>query len=371
VTFLRNVTLLLLFVLLSAACSQAQISKDHKTEHVIFVMTDGLRWQEVFSGAELSLMNKQNGKVQDPAALKKAYWREDVEARREALMPFLWQVVAKQGQVFGNRDKHSDAYVTNHMFFSYPGYNETLCGFPDDERIKSNDKIANPNVTVFEWLKNRSSFQGDMAVFGAWDVISAVVNPERSHITANAGYEPLTGIPVTPQLELLNNLKAEFPHVWADEPFDTIPFHTAVEYLKAKKPRVLYLSLGETDDWAHGGQYTDYLHSAHRVDAYLKALWELAQSMPEYQGNTTLIFSPDHGRGKAPHKWKSHGGKIPDSKYIWMAFLGPDTQALGERSNVPAVTQNQIAATLAAFLGEDYRADISKAGKSISDVLSH
>ena len=65
--------------------------------------------------------------------------------------------------------------------------------------------------------------------------------------------------------------------------------------------------------------------------------------------DTTLIFSPDHGRGKAPHKWKSHGAKIPDSKYIWMAFLGPDTQALGERSNVPAVTQNQIAATLAAF----------------------
>ena len=54
-----------------------------------------------------------------------------------------------------------------------------------------------------------------------------------------------------------------------------------------------------------------------------------------------------------------------------MAFLGPDTQALGERANVAAVTQNQIAATLAAFLGEDYTADISKAGKPIGDVLSH
>ena len=32
------------------------------------------------------------------------------------------------------------AYVTNGMFFSYPGYNETLCGFPDP-RIHSNDKV--------------------------------------------------------------------------------------------------------------------------------------------------------------------------------------------------------------------------------------
>src|SRR5205807_729446 len=112
--------LLLLLGLFSTASLRAQASLDHKTQHVIFVMTDGLRWQEVFNGAELSLMNKQNGKVQDAVALKKAYWRDDLEGRREALMPFLWQVVAKQGQIFGNRDKHSDAYVTNRMFFSYP-----------------------------------------------------------------------------------------------------------------------------------------------------------------------------------------------------------------------------------------------------------
>jgi hypothetical protein len=333
-------------------------------------MTDGFRWQELFNGADLSLMNKPNGKVQDAAALKKAYWRDDLQARREALMPFLWQVVAKQGQIFGNREKGSDAYVTNGKFFSYPGYSETLCGFAD-ARIDSNDKVPNPNVTVLEWLKNRHSFQGDIATFGAWDVISAVFNPERSHLTANAGYDPLTTIPITPKLELLNTLKAELPHVWGDEPFDAIPFYTAVEYLKANKPRVLYLSLGETDDWAHGGQYTEYLDSAHRVDAYLKTLWDLAQSMPEYQGNTTLIFSPDHGRGKAPHRWKDHGGRVPDSKYIWMAFLGPDTQPLGERSNVPAVTQSQIAATLAAFLGENYVADVAKAGRPIADVLPH
>jgi Type I phosphodiesterase / nucleotide pyrophosphatase len=366
----RSALVCLSFLLGPGARLDAQVSAEHKTQHVIFVMTDGLRWQEVFDGAEASLMNKANGKVQNEAALKQSYWRDDVRARREALMPFVWQVMAKQGQIFGNREKGSDAYVTNGMFFSYPGYSETLCGFADP-RINSNDKVPNPNITVLEWLKNQPSFQGDIAAFGAWDVIASVFNPERSHLTVNAGWDPFTGIPMTGRLDLLNRLKAETPRVWGDEPFDALPFYTAMEYLKAKKPRVLYVSLGETDDWAHGGQYTEYLDSAHRVDAYLQQLWELAQSIPEYQGNTTLIFSPDHGRGKAPKKWQSHGGKIPDSKYIWMAFVGPDTPALGERSKIPVVTQNQIAATLAAFLGEDYVASVPKAGKPIADALRH
>jgi hypothetical protein len=141
--------------------------------------------------------------------------------------------------------------------------------------------------------------------------------------------------------------------------------------MKLKHPKVLYISLGETDDWAHAGQYTEYLDSAHRVDAYLRAIWELAQSIPEYRGNTTLIFSPDHGRGKAPKKWRDHGQKIPDSKYIWMMFLGPDTQSLGERAKIAPVTQSQIAATLAAFFGQDYDASVPKAGKPITDVLPH
>jgi hypothetical protein len=93
--------------------------------------------------------------------------------------------------------------------------------------------------------------------------------------------------------------------------------------------------------------------------------------MPNYRDQTTLIFSPDHGRGDAPLGWKDHGQKLPESRYIWMAFLGPNTSALGERSHSKAVTQNQIAATLAALLGEDYSTAVPKAGPPISDVLKH
>ncbi len=347
----------------------ASASAQNTTRRIIFVMTDGLRWQEVFRGADKTLMNKENGGVTDPDALKKSYWRGSPQARREALMPFLWSTVAKNGQIYGNRDLGSDAYVTNGFNFSYPGYSETLCGFPDP-RINSNDKVPNPNVTVFEWLNNKPEYHGKVAAFGAWDVFPSIFNATRAGFLVNSGYDPLTGIPPSPRLDLLNQLKAETPRVWPDEAFDDITFHTALEYLKAAQPKVLYLSLGETDDWAHAGNYSEYLTSAHRVDSYLKTLWDTVQLMPDYSGKTTLIFSPDHGRGEAPVEWKSHGEKVPDSKYIWMAFLGPDTAALGERTRVRAVTQNQIAATLAALLGEDYAASTPQAGRPIPGTFS-
>jgi len=163
-----------------AASNPAQ----HRTENIIFVMTDGMRWQELFGGADATLMNKENGSVEDVPALRKAYWRDTPEERRRALMPFLWDVVARQGQVYGSRDKGSDAYVTNGLDFSYPGYSGTLCGFADP-LVNSNDNLPNPNVTLLEWLNRQSPYHGRIAVFEAWDVISAVVNPVRSKLVAN------------------------------------------------------------------------------------------------------------------------------------------------------------------------------------------
>jgi hypothetical protein len=360
---LRN----LLMCLIICAFVQQGSAQERKTRNVIFVMTDGFRWQEVFHGADPELMDKKHGNVGDEKSLQAEFWRSDPGDRRRALLPFLWTVIEPKGQVYGNRDRGSDAAVTNGLNFSYPGYSEALCGFPDP-RIKSNDKYPNPNENVLEWLNRKPEFADKVAAFGAWDLFPYIFNVERSGLTVNAGYEPFTAMPRTPLLDALNSLKQE-TDVLDGEALDAFPFHTALEYLKTRKPRVLFLSLGETDEWAHMGKYDLYLKSAHRFDEYVKTLWETAQSMDEYRGATTLILAVDHGRGRAPVEWRSHGEKLPESKYVWMAFLGPDTPARGERSNVPPISQNQIATTLAALLGEDYAGRQPKAGEPIADVL--
>src|SRR5688500_5221478 len=135
--------------------ARAQVREgDH---NVVLVTIDGLRWQEVFTGAEDKLFDERAGGVRDMAGLRQRYWRDTPEARREALMPFFWRVIAKQGQVFGDPSRSARAKLLNGKKFSYPGYSEILCGFPDD-RINSNDKIPNPNVNVLEWLNGRPGF---------------------------------------------------------------------------------------------------------------------------------------------------------------------------------------------------------------------
>ena len=349
---------LVVLACLSSLLVCGQTVPAHKTTRVVWVMTDGLRWQEVFAGADAGLLKDAD---------RKDFWRDSADERRAVLMPFLWSVVAKDGQIYGNKLKGSEASVTNGFNFSYPGYNESLTGVADP-RIDSNDKKYNPNVTVLEWLHGKPGFRGRIAAFGAWDAFPFIFNAPRAGFPVNAGFDAMPGFAGNARMELLNQLKADAPRDWSDEPYDNLTFHTAMEYLKQRKPRVMYLSLGETDDWAHAGKYGEYLRSAERADGYLKTLWEALQAMPEYRGVTTLIFSTDHGRGDGP-EWTSHGQKNPESKYIWMAFLGPDTKALGERTNVAPVKQNQIAATLAALLGEDYHAVVPASGAAIGDVI--
>jgi Type I phosphodiesterase / nucleotide pyrophosphatase len=338
-----------------------------QTENVLFVMTDGLRWQEVFSGADEALLNKERGGVADVKALKDSFWRETAEERRAALMPFVWSEIAKKGQLFGNRKRNSTARVTNGLNFSYPGYSELFCGFVDP-RINSNDKRNNPNVTVFEWLNQKPAYHGRIAAITTWDVFPYIINRERSGIPVNACHEPLADVPETPAVKELN-AKITGKHFAKSERLDALTIQAAVEYAKAKKPRVLYVSLDQTDAFGHAGRYDRLLHATRDADNGVKQLWELMQAMPEYRGKTTLIFCPDHGRGDAPVEWKNHGKRTTGSEFTWLAVLGPDTPALGERHDTETIGWNQIAATLAALLGEDYVAATPKAGKPIADVL--
>jgi hypothetical protein len=334
--------------------------------NVLIVTLDGMRWQEVFGGLSSDLLTKEAGGVSDAAAveqLQKQYGGATAEARREKLMPFLWGTVARQGQVFGDASRGSISRVTNGLRFSYPGYNELLTGFPDPA-VKSNDPIANPNVTVLEWLNRREKFAGKVAGFASWALLPWILNEERSGIPSNAAGPPIAD-PRSDRDRAINEFAADLPPYWSEERFDAATGLGALEYFRRNRPRVLYVMLGETDEWAHGRRYGLYLDAARRNDRFIRQLWETAQSMPEYAGKTALVIATDHGRGESTETWTSHGEKVPESDRIWMAVMGPGVQPLGIRSGVNT-TQSQIAATIAALLGEDYQAAQPKAAPPLA-----
>ena len=343
----------------------ARPKTDPPAHNVVLVMTDGLRWQELFHGADAALLTPDryydHRSVDD---LRKQFLAPTAEERRKLLMPFVWGTLVPQGEMFGDRDLGSDASVTNGFNFSYPGYSETLTGH-GDPRIASNDNVPNPDETVLEWLNKQPGLEHSAAAFGAWAVINGIVNKDRCGFPVNAGYDALLMQPMTPRLALLNEQKADAPRVWDDEPFDAPEFATAMEYVEAKHPRVLFISLGETDDWAHSNNYGEYLLSAHRVDAYLQQLWTKLQSMPQYRGHTALIFTTDHGRGADAEGWKSHGHQLPESKYIFIGLLGAGITPARPQAQAAPVTQSQIAATMAALLGRNWNAAEPLAGKPL------
>src|SRR5450631_850727 len=116
-------------VLLSAIPAPALAGK---TQNVVLVVGDGLRWQEIFTGADPTLLNDKEGGSWTPIpALRKLYWNDDLKQRRQLLFPFLWGTVAREGQLLGNQTEGSIVRVTNPMWFSYPGYNEMASGVAD------------------------------------------------------------------------------------------------------------------------------------------------------------------------------------------------------------------------------------------------
>ncbi|HPF48022.1 MAG TPA: alkaline phosphatase family protein, partial [Emcibacteraceae bacterium] len=310
-----------------------------KTENVILISLDGMRWQEVFKGFDKRFLDQEKyAKYHYTYAdFKNKFWDNNPEAAREKLFPFLWTTVATQGQLYGNRDKGSNANITNSYHFSYPGYNEILTGFADP-RINSNDKILNPNKTFLEWLDEKPEYKGKTAAFASWDVFPYIINQQRSHVFLNAGFDDM--MELNARVKDLNKLQKDTPSPWDSVGLDVFTFNFATEYMKAKHPKALYISFGETDDFAHDGYYDQYMLAAHRADDFIRRIWEFVQNDPAYKDKTTLLVTTDHGRGDdSLESWKSHGAEKDASgnisyysgdDQIWMAVIGPDTPADGE-----------------------------------------
>ena len=340
---------LLLILLLAPMFTFAQKPQNENTPKVILITIDGLRWQELFNGADKDLISN-NFYVQHPNQLKDIFWDDNNLERRKKLMPFVWNSIKEMGQMHGNRLVGSKMDLTNKHWFSYPGYSEILTG-KADERIHSNDKVNNPNKTILELSNNLSEYKGKVAAFGSWDVFPFIVNEERSGVKVNAGFEISEGVDLTNKEKFLNELQSKIPKPWYSVRHDAFTHHYALEYMKRTHPYLIYIAYGETDDFAHDGNYEAYLNSAHTIDSFIKDLWEFVESDSFYKGNTTLIITTDHGRGTMPlETWTDHGKDVNGADEVWVIAFGKGIKPLGEIKAKEQLYSNQIAASIAELL---------------------
>lgn len=315
-----------LFVLAALAALASPTFAQEPPKSVVLVTIDGLRWEDLFRGADPSLVRDDETRVR----------YIDVPNRAQALAPFLLSF-AQTGALIGNRDAGSCARVANDFWFSYPGYAEMLAGRPNP-RVRYNAAIPNDDVTVLERLLRRPEFAGQVRVFAEWNAVPAIVNVERS------------GIPVS--------LPPDY-----DAPHDPQVI-AAVREVLPELPRVTWINLGGTDTNAHAGNYRGYLESASAADAFLQELWTAIETNPRTAGRTTLIVTSDHGRGAAARKrWRGHGSGrwrgivVPGLRHvgsdaIYIAARGPGIRN-GSYTMENCATVSQVAATMLRSLDLD------------------
>ncbi|MDR3508954.1 MAG: hypothetical protein P4L64_13755 [Caulobacteraceae bacterium] len=341
--------LTILFVLATAASAPARAAPQLEPK-VVLVTFDGVRWQDIFRGADPKLMN-------DPAyvnpdiksdVIGPAYL--DVADRASALTPFLHGVMAKDGVLLGNRDKGECAKVANDLWFSYPGYNEFQTGRPDPN-LTGNGKTPNPNVTFLEYLQTQPRYHGKVSMVGAWDVFPYIVNTQRTDVPVNIGFN-------------------------GTYPTDVKTAREGMRLLEKHDQRAVYIAFGDTDEFAHAGDYAHYLMALERGDDFLRQVWDYLQSDPYYRGQTTLMVLTDHGRGETPTEaWREHGSSraykltpkdfpqynetgVVGSDNVWFAAMGPGVKrdvASGPGAG-ECLHSAQVAASLVTALGEDWRA---------------
>jgi hypothetical protein len=359
--------LTVLFCLCFAAARSQQTDAPH---NIFIITTDGFRWQEVFNGADSTLI-RDTRFVQDTGLLKQQYWSDDLTERRKKLLPFFWNVIEANGSLSGNRSYGNEVNVSNLYKISYPGYNEILTGYAD-KRFIPNLAVRNRNENVLEYLNQQKGYRGKVVAFSSWNMMPFILDEKRSRIPVNSGYELLDD--ANDSTNTLINQVQESVVSKGNTRHDLLTYASAKNYIEKAHPRVVFLGMGETDEYAHMGKYDQYLQKAHQFDQMLAELWYYIQTDPFYKNNTTFIITTDHGRGSKTARWLNHGFWIKGSGQAWIAMIGPDIEPMGERKSKETIYQKQLAATIAVLLGEHFRSDhpvaspIKEITTSVSDA---
>ena len=282
------------------------------TSPVVLVTIDGVRWQEVFDGTD--------------TALSHAPFRPS-----RLLVPHLDRLMRERGASIGAPGR-GFIRATGPSFVSLPGYTEILTGrAPIGCQDNTCATVATPT-----FLDEAHATGAKVAAFGSWEMLDRAISSRPGSFPVSVGRSGASESEIDP-----------WPGVGNFRP-DRFTAERALHHLATEQPDVLYVGLGEPDEYGHRDDYTGYLAALAYADAFVGRLVDTLDHMGPRGTRTHVIVTADHGRSR---DFKSHGAAHPESARVWLVAAGPSIAARGRIVSTRERHLADIAPTLRGLVG--------------------
>jgi hypothetical protein len=331
--------------------------KDVANHHVVVVALDGVRWQDVFEGVDPELARHHGV----PAA-------EVVPA--SALIPELYRLAETRGAMMGAPDQGEPISASGPNFVSLPGYMEMLTG-RSPSLFRDNDCPQIPEPTLLDELVALPGIESaQISAVASWEGIekAASIDPGRIAIsvgrTSGKTRSLFAGDADGARLLKAGEQAGPSPG-HGDFRRDQATSDLALHYLRTKRPRFMFLGLGETDEFGHRRDYRNYLRALQAAD---RTIGQVARVLEEFERagqKTLLLVTTDHGRS---HDFETHGAHAPESARVWLFAAGARFVARGYARAIVPRRLSDLAPTLRFAVGLP-RDPSLYAGKVLDELL--
>lgn len=249
-------------------------------------------------------------------------------------------------------------------FVSLPGYREILTGHRGTSCFDNRCPPLDEPTVLDELRLSDEPNAADVAVIASWEIIARAASLTPSSLALSAGRH---GGVARSALAVSDAARADLERAarvsaWPghdDYRPDSWTTSLALHVVAAAQPRVLWVALGDADEYAHRGDRDGYLAALAATDRFLGRLVDLVGF-----DDTLFFVTADHGRAAT---FRDHGDAL-ESSAVWLVAAGPTIQRGGFIVTHELHRLADIAPTLRALL--HLRADDSaRAGTEIRELV--
>ena len=296
------VRLVTLFVVLAVAFSvvSASVSRPgtaaaappYRTENVILVIIDGLRYSDGLGDSTHAYVPKMYGLSTRGAIVEP--FTNDLHTYTRRAIPAIW----------------CGAWTE---VLPFP---DGRCGGAQNQRCEL--------PTVFEYYRKQLSRPEDDCIYVLPDV----------GCVWKASFDPDYGEDYWPLYHTVGSTDME---VWKE----------AEAVLTEHHPSFALLYFDRVDHFGHSGSWSYYTRSIELADSIVGMVWDFVESDSVYSGVTTMFVTNDHGRHT--DDWTGHGCLCEGCRTIQLLAIGPDIKQ-GFVSTTPR-TLCDIVPTIGELMG--------------------